>query len=352
MHTYLVTGLLAAMLTTLSGCYIAHVAKGQASLLWARRPVAEVLADPHTPADLRQGLALVHDARDLARRLGLRVQDQYTSYVEWPGDRLVTAVVATRAGEVEPKGFWFPIVGRVPYKGFFALEAARDEAGRLRRRGLDTCLVAVPAYSTLGWMGDPVTTPMLRLSEGSLVETVLHELVHATVFVESSADFNEGIATFVGQEGSVLFFEERYGPSSSQAERERNRIEDERRIARTLGALRSRIGELYAEAPEGPERDLERKRLEREARATLARLSLPTRDAAQLAETLRLNDACLALSATYEGQLDAYRERLKALDDDLRTFLATAREAAERPDPLAVLLGPVAGARGQRGGEE
>ena len=129
------------------------------------------------------------------------MNEQYTSYVEWPGDRVVTTVVATPPGSLEPRPFWFPIVGSVPYKGFFDPARAHEEAERLRAEGLDTCQVPVRAYSTLGWFEDPVTGPMLRGSEGALVETLLHELTHATVFVKSQADFNEGVASVRGRRG-------------------------------------------------------------------------------------------------------------------------------------------------------
>ena len=118
-----------------------------------------------------------------AGRAGLDVGERYTSYVDWPGDRIVTIVVATKPGHVEPTGWRFPIVGRVPYKGFFDVEKADAEAEHQRSRGNDVCQVPVPAYSTLGWFDDPITAPMLRGGDEQTVETVLHELGYRT-FVE------------------------------------------------------------------------------------------------------------------------------------------------------------------------
>jgi predicted aminopeptidase len=206
-------------LTLLPGCYLGHVASGQLRLLRARTPIAQALADPETPDDERERLALVLEARDYARGLGLEVGEQYTSYAPWPGDRLVTAVVAARPGTIEPVGFWFPLVGRVPYKGYFSVEAAEAEAQRLRARGLDVCLSPVPAYSTLGWIADPVTGPLLRAPRTDLVATVIHELLHAPVYVPGDADFNEGLATFIGEEGALRFFVARDGPRRTRSAR-------------------------------------------------------------------------------------------------------------------------------------
>ena len=111
----------------ISGCYLTHVASGQLRLLRARQPIEAVLADPATPPDLRHQLELVERTREFAADLGLEVDRQYTSYAAWPGDRIVTSLVATRPGEVEPAGFWFPILGRLPYKGYFDPEKATAE---------------------------------------------------------------------------------------------------------------------------------------------------------------------------------------------------------------------------------
>jgi predicted aminopeptidase len=304
----------------------------------ARQPIEALLADPATPADLRQRLALVQEARAFARSLGLEVAGQYTSYVEWPGDRVVTTVVVTRPGEVTPAGWYFPILGRVPYKGFFEREKAKAEAARQRAKGLDVCEVAVSAYSTLGWLDDPVTGPMIRAEEGPTVETILHELVHATVYLRGQADFNEGVASFIGEEGSVRFYAETQRPEAAQ--RERARIEDWRQVQAATLRLRQRVEELYASKPGGDERDAARSQLERRAWETIAALPLTTRDAREVAESLRLNDACLALTGTYAANLAPYTEKLAALGGDLRTFVMRLREAAESPDPRAALLAP------------
>ena len=312
------------------------MALGQARLLHARRPIAEVIADPTTPAELRERLGWIHEVRTFATRLGLSVDEQYTSYVEWPGDRVVTTVVATSAGSLEPHSFWFPIVGSVPYKGFFDPARAHEEAESLRADGYDVCEVPVRAYSTLGWFEDPVTGPMLRGGDGALVETLLHELTHATVFVASQADFNEGVASFVGEEGSVRFFAETVGAEA--AERERARVSDARRLASALLAFRREVEGLYASESRPEQRATQRAAAEARARESITALPLATRDPARLAADLRLSDACLALTRTYAADVDGYAATLAALDGSLPQFVVRLREAAASKNPRAALL--------------
>jgi predicted aminopeptidase len=309
-------------------------------VLRARTPISQALGDPAISDDERERLALVLDARAYASKQGLRVGEQYMSYAPWPGDRLVTAVVAAHPGTLEPAGFWFPIVGSVPYKSYFSEDGAEREAERLRQQGLDVCLSAVPAYSTLGWMADPVTGPLLRAPRTDLVATVIHELLHATVYVSGDADFNEGLATFVGEEGALRFFAERDGADSASAREARARIADERAIATALRALREEMAALYAGQPEGPTRDTRRAALDAAARERVASLALQTLDAAVLAADLRTNDACLALEGTYTADLPRYQATLARLGGDLRALVAAAQKAAKTPDPRAALLGP------------
>jgi predicted aminopeptidase len=341
------------------GCYYTHLALGQARLLLARRPVDRLLENTDTPAELRSQLDLVEETRRFATSLDLDVGGQYTSYVAWPGDRVITSVVATRERSIEPAGFRFPIIGEAPYKGFFDLERAEREAESLRRQGMDVCLLPVSAYSTLGWMDDPVTGPMLRSGDGKLVEVLLHELVHATVFVKSQPEFNEGVAHFVGQEASVRFFTARDAPEPSTdpefrpptetsganpdewspSARRRARVRDDRLLAAALADIRERIRELYADDLVDEERQARRQALEVEARSKLAELSFETRHAGSLAERIALNDACLALAGTYTADAERYAEVLESLDGDLPTFVQRLKRAAASDDPRAAFFG-------------
>jgi predicted aminopeptidase len=290
-----------------------------------------VLSDPETPSELRDQLALIQQARRYATGLGLDVEGQYTSYVEWPSDRMVTSLVLSEPGSIEARPFRFPIVGEAPYKGFFDQERAEQEATKWQAKGLDTCLLAVPAYSTLGWFDDPVTDPMLLRGDGQLVETVVHELVHATVFVAGQPDFNEGVASFVGQEASIRFFSN--DPEAEQ--QRRDEIADRQALSTELLALRSAVGELYSGPSTGDSQRSARAALEADARERLAALPLVTRDPLQTAKRIRLNDACLVLRGTYASDIPRHRAVLDQLGGDLPRFIDHLREAAQHDDPRA-----------------
>ena len=306
-------------------------------LLCSRIPIEEVLREPGTTPELRAQLDRVEEVRSYAAELGLDVGDRYTEYAPWPGDFVVTTVVATRRGEVTPVTSWFPIVGSVPYRGYFDAESAAAEAERLRGKDLDVCQQKVRAYSTLGWFDDPLTGPMLRQDEGTLVETLFHELLHATVFVPGDPEFNEGVAAFYGQEARVRFYTDRDGADAGA--RERRLVSEMRRLRAEILALRRAVEALYAAEPAGAARDAKRAQLEAEARSRIAALELTGRDAPAIADQLALGDACLAISGTYHADTARLAAVLDALGGDLRAFLARVETAAEADDPRAALLG-------------
>ena len=269
---------------------------------------------------MRDSLHHVEGARGQASALGLEVGEQYTSYVAWPGDRVVTTLTATQPYSMEIAPFSYPFLGELPYKGFFDVERAHREAEELRARGLDVCVSPVTAYSTLGWLNDPVTTPMLRRGDGPLVETVIHELVHANVFIDDDPDFNESVATFVGEEASLRYFDD-----ADLQRHEHQRIRRKRELSTLLLEFRNQVIAFYATDLPDNERARGRHALETAHRKRLATVDPEGR--------IRLHDACLALHGTYAADIADHAAILESLDGDLARFVARLRHAARSDRP-------------------
>src|SRR5207247_944853 len=80
----------------------------------------------------RERLELVLAVREFARgRLGLRAGDSYTTFAEVPRDATVYVVSAARRDRLEAYDWGYPLVGRLPYRGFFSRTAAERAAGDL-----------------------------------------------------------------------------------------------------------------------------------------------------------------------------------------------------------------------------
>ena len=110
----------------------------------------------------------------------------------------------------------FPFLGTVSYKGFFNIEKAKAEENILKQQGLETSLDEVAGWSTLGWFQDPILSNMLKRYPGSLANLIIHELTHGTLYVKDNVDFNENLASFVGDHGAEIFLKAKYGETSSE----------------------------------------------------------------------------------------------------------------------------------------
>ena len=192
-------------------------ARGQLHIVWNARPVEEYLRDPDFPDSLKAKLNLITRVRKYAiDSLSLKDTRNYKTLYDQQGEEVMWVVMASEPFQLKAKEWNFPVIGSVPYKGFFD----RDEAIRLRdeleREGWDVNIRNPGGWSTLGWFTDPILSEMLGRGEGDLANLIIHEMSHATIFVKDSIDFNENLATFIGDRGAEEFLLSAYGAASDE----------------------------------------------------------------------------------------------------------------------------------------
>lgn len=228
--------------------YVLRAAYEQGKILSARRSIADVLKDPATPAEQREKLQIVLDARAFAESKGLNPGDSFTTYASVSRDPLAWVVVASRKDSFLLRTWWFPIVGRVPYKGFFDKEDAERQLNELVQEGYEGSMRGTEAFSTLGWFNDPVMSTTLKNNPVRIANTVIHESVHSTVWIPSNVNFNESLANFVGSVASVEFWSRRVEECESvgaECSQDRERLEAARKDEQAQYELSGVIDELY-----------------------------------------------------------------------------------------------------------
>jgi predicted aminopeptidase len=332
------------MVLCLSACqmpYLIKSAYSQAELLRHRQPLEEALNDSSISEADKAKLKLANDAREFAEhRLGLKHTSNYQSFVQL--DRPYVTYVLSAAPRDELKHYlWsYPLVGELPYRGYFDPEDARSEETAMKARGYDTVIRGVTAYSTLGWFRDPILSSMLRSEDYELVNTIIHETVHATIYIRSEADFNERLAMFIGNMGTEHFFIEREGPNSATLAKIRNEREDEKQFGVFVANEAKALEGWYAAHKGSALNETERQARLAEIQARFRNELQPKfRTPGMYASfaSLPLNNARLLNYTLYFQDLAEFERAFVRLGSDLPKFLSFAKSLEKSDHPLEAL---------------
>lgn len=317
--------------------YIGKLAWGEAKILGGSVPLQEVLKDEGVGEEIKEGIRLVQEVKEFSRqRLGLRLDGSYETFYRVKGDALIYLVSACPQDRLEPHTWRFPIVGEVEYKGFFNRKDAIKEIKKLEERGLDTCLQEAIAFSTLGWLRDPLYSTVLDRHPVIISNIIIHELVHTTVFFKGETEFNEQIASFIAEEGSLMFIEERFGMPSSLYRHARDLVVDEELIAGFFQELYDVLKGLYAQDLSPDEKLRMREEIFARNQQGLTELSRQLRTGDFSGRLERLNNAVVLAYRRYlntPGSL--LHQAYEALGGDVKgliELLLTMRRSKEPPD--------------------
>ncbi len=197
--------------------YVIQAGMGQAELWSLARDIDDVIEDPDTDERTRVLLKETRVIMSFAKKNGFSSKGNYEQFVELDRSQVVWFLAAAKPLKLEPEIWNFPLVGSFPYLGWFDRREAMQIRKRLKGRGLDVYMRPVHAYSTGGWLDDPILSTMLSSEDDAfryLSNILLHELTHANLFVEDQATFNESIASFVGDTMADEYLVWRFGHES------------------------------------------------------------------------------------------------------------------------------------------
>lgn len=330
----------------LVGCdgltYVAHVAKGQLAIQGHTEPIDDVLASGQLTEEEEAKLRLIVDARQFAvDTIGLNAGDSYTTFYDTGGDPLAYNLSAARRDALVPHTWTFPIVGEVPYLGFFDEDYMQQVKQDLINEGYDTYSYEVDAYSTLGVFEDPVRSTMLRRGTLSLAETVIHELLHNTVWRANATIFNESLATFVGRTGAVEFLRAEYGEDSGWPEVATAYYADVDVVNRFLFDLYGALETYYAQPLGKQELIAGREAVYQAQRDRFVAAILPTLnypDSFAGYANLPTNNAWMLGHYRYNLDLTLFAQVYAAVGEDWPAALEVYRAAADaKSDPFQYL---------------
>jgi len=323
----------------LSGCSLSYILRAgyeEAKILWHRRPIEEVLRRPDLDTVTREKLELVLRVRRFAEQdLDFRVGGSYSSITELASPPIVYVLTAAPRTKLEPYTWWFPIVGRVMYKGYFNLGEAKQEAQRLEAQGYDIYIRTALAFSTLGWFADPLLPHLLRYDKETLANIIIHELFHSTFYLSGQTALNESLANFAGHRGAVAFFAKEQGKEADATRHAVATWESELAIANFLADGAQRLNALYSSPVSEAEKLRQREDLFAQLQEEFHHLPGPVRQNTDFG-AVKLNNAVLIQYLVYLKELALFEQVYQQNGQDLRITLARLTEAAKKEkDPFA-----------------
>lgn len=323
-------------LLSLNGCtsvgYYAQSVGGHLGVLSKRTPIEEVLEKPDLSELLRERLEVATELRSFASdTLALPENDSYRDYVDVGADYVVWNVVVAPSLALTPERSCFLFVGCIAYRGYYAKADALAYAASWRDRGYDVSVGGVRAYSTLGWLDDPLLSTMLAGAETYMARIIFHELAHQVVYIKDDTGFNEAFAVAVEQAGVEKWLRER----RDEKHRERYNLATERHreFLALVREARAGLAAIYkSERADDEKRALKGNRIEQlraDYRAMRARWGEYAGYDRWFAEDL--NNAKLALLGTYNDLVPDFLRLLAREDGDFARFYEAVRELSELP---------------------
>lgn len=245
-------------------------------------------------------------------------------------------LIACPKDNLTPLSWAYPVVGNAPYRGFFDLTRAEKKRNQLAEEGYDTYLYPVRAYSTLGWFEDPILSSMLQYRDEDLADLIIHELTHSTVWVSENVSFNESLATFVGETGSLLFLKELYGVKSSEVQEVLRRRSDKHLFFGFMKNMARDLETVYRLDISLQEKLDFRKMFYEKAQTKFLNLPMST-DRYNGFLTQNLNNARIVAYQTYHKDHDVFERVYSAIGCDLKGAVTIFKRCGGVDDPKAYL---------------
>jgi predicted aminopeptidase len=308
---------------SLTGCgnlfYLSKLGWHQSFITFHSVPVQEVLEQEGVEEETKEKIRFIQEVKRYGEeKLGLAKTKSYSKYFEANGP-VLHIITACEKDRLQLYHWDFPITGKVTYKSFFTKEDVLKEKRFLETKGYDTFIQKVGAYSTLGWLKDPIFSSMLQRDEATLANLILHEMTHATIYFKGQTDFNEQIATFVGNQGAIDFLREKYGSESQEVVEAIHCQEDDLLFSQWIDQSCQRLSNFYAKDIPRDEKLRGRKELFKSIKEEFRQIKGQFKtDGYKDFEKMSLNNAVLLAYHRYIHRLENFQALYEQFGRDIR----------------------------------
>lgn len=316
------------LLLCLCGCYYITEGCNLIHIYSKAKDIDSILEKQDLPQDDRELFILVKNIKTFASSdLGLRDNNNYSTYVKIERDYLVDVVSACASDSFTQYNWDYLFVGKMPYRGYFNYEDARKEALKFKEQGYDVFMRQVDAFSTLGFFKDPIFSFMKDYSIYYLANIIIHEQTHATIFISENIDFSENLAHFFGNEGAKQYIKKMYGDTSELLKHTILLEHDIKKYHTLLKELYDELSSIY-NTDISKEQKLEKKAAAikrwKENFGVYYTSYFKTDNFKKLPE-LEINNAFLATHMNYSRNLDLFYDLYKVCSFNLKKVMEVVK---------------------------
>lgn len=320
----------------LLGCsniqYYWQATNGQLDIMRKAQPIEQALKNPKLSAETRRKLELVQRVRRFAiDELKLPDHGSYQAFSDLGRPFVVWNVFSAPELSIQLRTSCFPIAGCVGYKGFFKEADAKVEGQRRKKMGDDVIVGGVRAYSTLGYLKDPVLSSMLDYSDSGLIRVIIHEMSHPSVYAPGDTTFNESYAMTIENEGMRRWLD-RYGSDELRREDEAEQVYNKKTNELLLKA-RADLQQLYKQTTLSmkQKREEKKRKLDKLHQQMNANYWAWRGESAEGLILQRPNNASLGAVAAYADLVPDFTALLRSKKGDIPSFIEAVNLCAKKP---------------------
>ena len=302
---------------------------------YSAKPITKLLEQDSIDTPTKEFLQHVQQIREYALSIGLSESPNYTTYKEIDNNYLVAVVQASEKLKIDSYEWHYPFMGKLPYKGYYEAQDAQKEAKRLRDQGYDVWVRPVSAFSSLGILKDPIYSFMTEYSEPQLVELILHEQMHATVWLKKQAEFNEKLATFIGRQATIQYIKEVHGEDSQTYKNIFTTKQDSKTFSNILLDTKAQLQELYNNEELSTIQKLNGKKnilAIQQQHLEENYNTLFINDTYKNSNINTLNNAFFAIFSTYESSLGVFQEAFDRCNQDIILFISQVKRILQHKE--------------------
>jgi predicted aminopeptidase len=174
---------------------------------------------------------------------------------------------------------------------------------------------------------------MLQWDQATLANLILHEMTHTSIYFKGQTDFNEQLATFVGNQGAIGFLIEKYGKESKEVVEAIRNQEDDLLFSQWIDQGCQQLSNFYSKEISRDEKIKGRKEIFCSLKGEFRKISFKT-DGYKNFEKLDINNAVLLAYRRYIHRLENFQAFYAYFENDLRRvmdFFKEIRTSGEEP---------------------